>query len=66
MDQGFGRLARRVEHLARIFGSVLEYVRRGHAMRFRSDSNARGDLVMTMTVEEPEELTGILEPGRQD
>lgn len=62
VDDGLGRLARRVQHLGRVFGAVLEYVRRGHAFRFRSDNNHRGELVMTMTVEEPEELHGILEP----
>jgi hypothetical protein len=57
------RLTRRVGHLANVFQGVLTYVGRGHRFRFHSDSNARGDLVMTMTVEEPEALSAILEPG---
>ncbi len=57
------RLNRRVGHLASVFRGVLTYVGQGHRFRFRSDSNARGDLVMTMTVEEPEAFSSILEPG---
>lgn len=57
------RLGRRVAHLGSVFRGVLTYVGQGHRFRFRSDSNGRGDLVMTMTVEEPEAFTAILEPG---
>jgi len=57
------RLGRRVAHLASVFRGVLTYVGQGHRFRFRSDGNAQGDLVMTMTVEEPEAFSAILEPG---
>ncbi len=50
------RRAARIGNLKAIFGAILEYVSRGGPFRMRSDRAADGDLVITMRVEEPDDL----------
>jgi len=50
------RRAARLANLRAIFGAILEYVSRGGPFRMRSDRAADGDLVITMRVEEPDDL----------